>query len=134
MNGKAFLDTNILVYAFTSDDPRREKAVALLAGGGVISVQVLNEFVHVSRRKYRRTWDEVQQCLDVVRELLEAPLPLTLEIHRAALRVAQRYGFRFYDSLIVAAALHARSSVLYSEDLQHGQTVERLTIRNPFVG
>jgi predicted nucleic acid-binding protein len=133
MNGKPFLDTNVLVYAFTSDDPRREKAVALLADGGVISVQVLNEFANVSRRKYRRTWEEVQQCLDVVRTLLDAPLPLTLEVQQEALGIAQRYGFRFYDSFIIAAALQAGCSVLCSEDLQHGQAIEQLTIRNPFV-
>ena len=133
MNGKPFLDTNILIYAFTSDDPRRQKAEALLVGGGVISVQVLNEFVNVSRRKYRRDWDEVLQCLDLVRTLLDQPLPLTMQLHEAALGIAQRTGFRFYDSMIIAAALQAGSSVLYSEDLQHGQIIEKLTIRNPFV-
>jgi predicted nucleic acid-binding protein len=132
MNGKPFLDTNVLVYAFTSDDPRNEKAEALLADGGIISVQVLNEFVNVSRRKHQRGWDEILECVGVVKTLLDPPLPLTIELHEAATGIAQRYGFRFYDSLIVAAALRAGCAVLHSEDLQHEQTIERLTIRNPF--
>ena len=60
MNAKAFLDTNIIIYAFSSNDPRRDKAEALLHAGGIISVQVLNEFVNVSRRKIHRDWDEIR--------------------------------------------------------------------------
>jgi predicted nucleic acid-binding protein len=132
MNAKAFLDTNIIVYAFTSNDPRSEKAEALLAAGGVISVQVLNEFVNVSRRKNRRGWGEIQDALNVLKTLLDPPQPLTIEVHEAAIGIARDYGFNFYDSLIVAAALRAGCSVLYSEDLHHGQTIERITIHNPF--
>ena len=132
MNAKPFLDTNVVVYAFTSNDPRNEKAEALLSAGGVISVQVLNEFVNVSRRKHRRGWDEIQDALGVLKTLLDPPQPLTLEIHEAAIGIARDYGFGFYDSLIVAAALRAGCSILYSEDLHHGQSIGRLTIRNPF--
>jgi predicted nucleic acid-binding protein len=133
MNAKAFLDTNIIVYAFSSNDPRSEKAETLLVAGGVISVQVLNEFVNVSRRKNRRDWSEIEDALSVLKTLLDPPQPLTVEVHEAAIGVARDYGFHFYDSLIVAAALRAGCSILYSEDLHHGQTIERLTIRNPFV-
>jgi predicted nucleic acid-binding protein len=132
MNAKTFLDTNIIVYAFTANDARSEKAEALLAAGGVISVQVLNEFVNVSRRKNRRDWGEIQDALSVLKTLLDPPQPLTIEVHEAAIGIARDCGFHFYDSLIVAAALRAGCSVLYSEDLQHGQMIERLTIRNPF--
>ena len=132
MNVKTFFDTNIIVYAFSSNDPRSEKAEALLAAGGVISVQVLNEFVNVSRRKNRRDWGEIQDALSVLKALLDPPQPLTIEVHEAAIGIARDYGFHFYDGLIVAAALRAGCSILYSEDLHHGQTIERLTIHNPF--
>jgi len=132
MSAKPFLDTNIVVYAFASNDPRSEKADALLKAGGAISVQVLNEFVNVLRRKQRRDWDEIDEALGVLKGLLDPPHPLTVEMHEAAIGIARRYGFSIYDSLIVAAALRAGCSTLYSEDLQHGQTIERLTIRNPF--
>jgi predicted nucleic acid-binding protein len=67
MNAKTFLDTNIIVYAFSSTDPRSEKAEALLATGGVISIQVLNEFVNVSRRKHRRDWGEIEDALSILK-------------------------------------------------------------------
>src|SRR6266480_5695768 len=105
MNVKPFLDTNVLIYAFSSNDPRNQKAEALLAAGGIISVQVLNEFVNVSRRKYRRDWDEIQEALSVLRTLLDPPRPLTMQIHEATIEIARNHGFGFYDSLIVSAAL-----------------------------
>jgi predicted nucleic acid-binding protein len=132
MPAKPFFDTNVIVYAFTSDDPRSEEAYALMQAGGVISVQVLNELVNVWRRKQGRGWAEVQNGLRVVKTLLEPPAPLTVAVHDAAVGIARDYGFSIYDSLIVAAALQAGCVTLYSEDLQHRQTIERLTIRNPF--
>jgi len=132
MNAKPFLDTNIIVYAFSSNDARNVRAEALLEAGGVISVQVLNEFVNVSRRKQGRGWDEVDDALAVLKILLDPPHPLTAELHESAVKIARDRGFSIYDSLIVAAALRADCSILYSEDFQHGQMIEQLTIRNPF--
>ncbi|HKU97280.1 MAG TPA: PIN domain-containing protein [Vineibacter sp.] len=132
MNAKPFLDTNIVVYAFSSNEPKSGRAEALLAEGGVISVQVLNEFVNVSRRKHGRGWDEILDALGVLKILLDPPQPITVELHEAAVKIARDYGFSIYDSLIVAAALGAGCSVLYSEDLQNGQVIEQLTIQNPF--
>lgn len=133
MSAKPFLDTNIIVYAFSTNDPRSRKAEALLEGGGVISVQVLNEFVHVLRRKQGRDWPEIVEALDLLTILLDAPAPVTGELHETAVKIARRRNFSIYDSLIVAAAQHAGCAVLYSEDFQHGQRVDQLTIRNPFV-
>ena len=133
MNAKAFLDANIIIYAFSSNDPRRDKAEALLHAGDIISVQVLNEFVNVSRRKIHRDWDEIQDALTILRALLDPPQPLTIDTHEVAIGVAREYGFGFYDALVVAAALRAGCPMLYSEDLHAGQVIERLTIHNPFV-
>jgi predicted nucleic acid-binding protein len=132
MPAKPFFDTNVIVYAFTSDDPRREEAYGLMQAGGLISVQVLNELVNVWRRKQGRGWAEIQEGLGVVKTLLDPPAPLTVEVHDAAAGIARDYGFSIYDSLIVASALRAGCTMLYSEDLQHRQNIERLTIRNPF--
>jgi predicted nucleic acid-binding protein len=133
MNAKPFLDTNIVVYAFSANDPRNIRAEALLEAGGVISVQVLNEFVSVSRRKQRRSWNEVSDALGVLKILLDPPWPLTLELHEAAVNIAREHRFSIYDGLIVAAALHAECPVLYSEDFQHGLTIGSLAVCNPFV-
>ncbi|MCC6780090.1 MAG: PIN domain-containing protein [Hyphomicrobiales bacterium] len=132
MSAKPFFDTNVLVYAFASNDPRSGKAEALLAEGGLVSVQVLNEFVNVARRKQRREWDEIRSALDALKVLLEPPLPLTVDVHEAAIEIARHRGFAFYDSLIVAAAAIAGCRVLFTEDLQDGQSIGELTIRNPF--
>jgi len=132
MTAKPFLDTNVLIYAFAAEDPRSETAEALLAAGGVISIQVLNEFVNVSRRKLAREWPEIERQIDLLRTLVEPPIPLTLDIHETAISHARRYGFAFYDALIIAAANRAGCSTVYSEDLHHGQTILGLTIRNPF--
>jgi predicted nucleic acid-binding protein len=133
MNGKAFFDTNVLVYIVGQKDERTATAESLVVNGGVVSVQVLNELASVSHRKLRMSWPEITDALDAIRVLCPAPVPLTTDTHDAALRIAEQYGFSFYDALIVAAALEAECSILYSEDLQDGQVIEeRLTVRNPF--
>jgi len=128
-----FLDTNILLYAALQPDPRSEAARSLLAGGGLISVQVLNEFTAVARRKLHRPWPEIAQALGAIRTLCPMPRPITLAVHDAAFSIAEGLGYTIYDALILASALEAGCDTLFSEDLQHGQVVQgRLTIRNPF--
>lgn len=130
-----FLDTNLLVYAALEPDPRSDRARDLLAAGGMISVQVLNEFASVARRKLRRPWPEIEQALRAIRSFCPAPLPLTLALHDAALAIAARHGVAVYDALIVAAALQAGCDRLLTEDLQDGLVIEgRLTVHNPFAG
>jgi predicted nucleic acid-binding protein len=137
MPAKDFLDTNVLIYAVAKNDRRASKAEALLASGGMISVQSLNEFVSVARRKLGMSWKEVIEFLDLISVLCPDPFPISLDTHRGALAIAEKYGYGIYDALIVSAALEAGCTTLYSEDLQDGQVIERkserqLTIRNPF--
>jgi predicted nucleic acid-binding protein len=133
MPAKAFFDTNVLLYAVAESDPRSTQAEELLASGGVLSIQILNEFVSVARRKILMSWSEVTEALDAFRVLCPSPLPITIEIHEAALKIAEKHGYNIYDALVVAAALQGGCTTLYSEDLQAGQTIaEQLTIHNPF--
>ena len=129
---KTFFDTNILVYA---QEVSGKGAVArdLLGEGGIISVQVLNEFASVSLRKQARTWAEIEEAIADVLILVEKPLPLTLGVHEAARRLAREHRFAFYDALILAAAIEAGWDRLYSVDLQHGCAIAGLTILNPFI-
>ena len=130
---RPFLDTNILLYAALQPDPRSETARGLLARGGLVSVQVLNEFTAVARRKLRRPWPEVMQALAAIRTLCPAPRPLTVATHEAAIGLAERLGYTIDNALILASALEAGCDTLFSEDLQDGQVVEgQQTIRNPF--
>ncbi len=131
---QAFFDTNVLLCLVGSDPARADRAESLLAAGGTISVQVLNEFASVASRKQRMPWAEIEDTLATVRSICHVE-PLTVEGHETALRLARGHGFSFYDAMIVASALLAGCEMLYSEDLQHGRRVERrLAINNPFRG
>jgi predicted nucleic acid-binding protein len=133
MSGRAFFDTNILVYSIGAQDPRGRRAEQLLSEGGVVSVQVLNEFTDVARRKIRMSWEEVRKALHVIQVFCPDPAPITMDTHERALIIAEIYGIRIYYALILACALGTKCTTLYSEDLQDGQVIERkLTIRNPF--
>ena len=133
MSDKPFFDTNVLVYIVGQRDERTAKTESLVTGGGVVSVQVLNELASVSHRKLGMSWEDISDALAAIRVLCPAPIPLTTNTHDAGLRIASKYGFSFYDALITAAALEAECTTLYSEDFQHGQVIEgRLTVRNPF--
>jgi predicted nucleic acid-binding protein len=133
MSAKNFFDTNVLIYAIGKNDPRASKAETLLAGGGIVSIQSLNEFVSVARRALGMSWKEVKELLDIICILCPDPVPISLDIHRGAVAIAEKYGYSIYDSLIASAALEAGCKTLYTEDLQDGQIINRqLTIRNPF--
>ena len=131
MSGRAFLDTNVLVYAAVTRDVRSERARALLQTGVVWSVGVLNEFVSAAR-KLRRSWEEILVALAYLEAICPVPGELTLGTHRLALGIAERYGYHIFDALVIAAALEASCDTLYSEDMQDGQRIRGVTIRNPF--
>jgi|SRR5579872_1946511 len=134
MSDKAFFDTNILVYVVGQKDERTPAAESLVANGGVISVQVLNELASVSRRKLGMSWQEVGEALRAIKVLCPGPVPLTVETHDAGVRIAAKYNFHMCDALIAATALDAGCTTLYSEDFQDGQVIEgSLIVRNPFV-
>jgi predicted nucleic acid-binding protein len=128
---KAFFDTNVLVYAQQSG-VKADRARALLAEGGAIGIQVLNEFAAVATRKLGRSWPEVEAAIDDALALLDPPTPLTLSVHEAARDLAGTHGFSFYDALIVAAAIEAGCDTLYSEDMQTGRKIGPLVIVDPF--
>jgi predicted nucleic acid-binding protein len=132
MNDRSFFDTNVIIYAFREDDRRNQTARMLLAQGGLTGVQALNEFVAVARRKLGMSWTDISRALAAVCKLCPSPVALTLEIHGKALQISEQYGYHIYDSLMIAAALKASCTVLYSEDMHDGQTIGDLTIRNPF--
>jgi predicted nucleic acid-binding protein len=129
---RVFFDSNILIYA-NSEDHRRKKAIEVLSQRGIISVQVLNECANVFRNKLRKNWDEIEEILNDVRAIATDIIPLNLELHQAALKIASEIRVSFYDALIIAAAQISKCSHLYSEDMQHGLKIRTLTIINPFI-
>ena len=131
MSARTFFDTNVLLYLVT-DTARADDVTTLLSEGGVISVQVLNEFANVARRKYAAPWDRLSDVLAVLRATLDVR-PLDLQTHLLGIEVAQRYGYSVYDSLLLAAARLADCETMWWEDMKHGQRIDGvLTIRNPF--
>jgi predicted nucleic acid-binding protein len=134
MPGKAFFDTNVLVYCVADEaDPRSGRAEELLAAGGVLSVQILNEFTAVARRKLQMSWTDVAEAVAAFLVLCPDPGSITLDTHDRARVIAERHGYNIYDALVVAAAIESGCSVLYSEDFQDGQVIDgRITVRNPF--
>ncbi len=133
MNDSVFFDTTTILYAVGEEGRQAEAAAALLGQRGTISVQVLNEFASVTRRKLGWSWAEIAEGVDQLQNLCRRVLPLTRETHAKGRMLAERYGCNIYDSLILASALEARCAVVYSEDMQDGQQIESLRIRNPFV-
>ena len=138
--GYFFLDTNILFYALEEAYPAKQEIAgrlvweALASGRGIISIQVVQEFLNVARKKFKRPMT-VEECRGHVQNVLE-PLcgyfPSITTIDRA-LSIIEEMGYHFYDALIVAAAIESGCRTLYSEDLQHGRKIQGLTILNPFI-
>jgi predicted nucleic acid-binding protein len=129
----AFFDSNILIYAY-STDRRRQRAIEAVAEGGKISAQVLNEFTNVLRNKQKQDWPVIELAIVSVRRQFPDVAALTAETHAAALALARDHSIAFYDALIVASAVEAGCDTLYSEDMQHGRSIGGLTIVNPFLG
>jgi predicted nucleic acid-binding protein len=141
MNGKCFLDTNILIYAIEGQPEGKAKIAerlieeAIGTKSGVISLQVVQETLNALIRKTRIALSYEKSSLllrDVLTPLCEV-FP-SLELLQRGLDLHDRYNYSFYDSLVIAAALEAKCDVLYSEDLQHGQKIGTLIIENPFAG
>jgi predicted nucleic acid-binding protein len=136
MPAEVFLDTNILVYSFDADSPAKQrKAKELLAGSGwFVSWQVIQEFSSVALHRFK---------VPLVPEDLSDYFTLKLwprcrilpseVILTKALAIHSRYGFLYYDSLVVASAVAGGAKTLFSEDLQHGQSIDSLSIQNPFL-
>jgi predicted nucleic acid-binding protein len=139
MSGRYFFDTNILAYCFDANaQEKRARANRMVRDGlerhaGVISYQVVQEFINLALRRFEprmRVEDVRQYAAMVLRPMLAVNSSMAL--CQRALEITERYRIGWYDSLIVAAAAEAQCDVLYSEDLQHGQRIEGVTITNPF--
>ncbi len=126
-------DTNIVVYHYALDNPKAEAATAALRSCSFLSVQVLNEYTNVARRKQNLPWSEISD--DVADLISGIGVVRSIEVadNRHARRIANRYQLSFYDSLMLAVALSGGARTIYSEDLQHGLVIDdTLRIVDPF--
>lgn len=132
-SAKAFIDSNVVLYLLSADATKADCAEAVLAAGGVVSVQVLNEVTSVARRKLGMSWAETTEVLAGLRAVCPVEA-LTVETHDTGRRLAERYGLSVYDAMIASSALLAGCDRLYSEDMQHGLLIDRqLRVCNPFI-
>lgn len=141
MSGSTFFDSNVLVYTFDAGAPvKRARAKALVEGaladgGGMVSFQVVQEFLNVATTRFPEPMSANEAAAYMDRVLMPLcrvfPSP---ELYRSALEMAERWRYSFFDSLIVAAARVGGCRTLYTEDLQHGQEVEGVRIVDPFRG
>lgn len=132
MTERLFFDSSVLLYLLADDMGKADRVEALLAGGGAVSVQVLNELTLAALRRFGLDWGGVDQLLMLVRRLC-AVKPMTEEAHDLGRKLAERYKLPVHDAMIVAVALLAGADTLYSEDMSDGLLVEdRLRICNPF--
>lgn len=134
----SFIDSNVLVYVMDKDDLRHETATALVhhlldKRTGVVSFQVVQECMSVLRHKLKPPVPshEVAKFAQMILTPMWRVMPSDA-LYQQTLNIGDRYGFHFYDALVVAAALEAGCVKIYSEDLQHGQKIQSLTIINPF--
>jgi len=136
MNDKCFFDTNIAVYLYSQDEPDKQSIAKDLFKNNqpIISTQVLSEFANVLRRKFQRECTDIIAAITQVTAIVSQVVTITYDNIISALDLADKYQYSFYDSLIIAVALAENCTILYSEDLQHGQVIEStLTIKNPFL-
>jgi len=135
MNGRAFLDTNILVYFYSEDDEnKRNKARQVLDDNDcVTSLQAMNEASNVWLRKFSLSSAQIIEHLDNIESVCDAVLPIGREMIDKALYLIERYGFSYFDCLMLASALESGCGTLFTEDMSDGQLVEEtLKIVNPF--
>lgn len=139
MKDKYFLDTNIFIYTFDAAAPAKQKHAqtlvnaALIDNLGVISYQVVQEFLNVATRKFQPPMSAADAKLYL--EQVFAPLceiyP-SMDLYEHAIDINKQTHFAFYDSLMIAAAIKTGCKILYSEDLHHQQSISGLVIKNPF--
>jgi predicted nucleic acid-binding protein len=135
-----FLDTNLFVYSVTVDDPAKARLAttlirrALSTQKGVVSYQVVQEFFNLALRRFARPMS-LADCNDYLETVFRPMLRVhsSTALYTEALAQQSRYQISWYDSLIVCAAMQAECSILYSEDMQHGQRIGTLRIQNPFL-
>jgi len=132
---KTFIDTNVLIYAFTADEPAKQKTALKFLNDclPVISAQVVREFSKVLLKRTNISPQNIQTLINEIIDITDLADEGELEIIFAAFGIHEQYKFSFYDSMIIATALKTKCQVLLSEDMQDGQVIDgKLKIVNPF--
>ncbi|MHC6202786.1 PIN domain-containing protein [Breznakiellaceae bacterium SP9] len=133
MSDRVFIDTNILVYAYSTDDEvkQRKTVSALFDNDCVISTQVVNEFCNICLKKLHLSASIIKRDLAEIITICDC-YTVNYQTAQHALALQERYGFSYYDCLIVASAIETDCKYLFTEDLSNGQKIDNILIRNIF--
>ena len=133
MTDKIFVDSNVFMYIFSDVDEFREKALLILDSNPIISTQVVNENVYACLKRLKLTKQKSFEHGERLMSNCDVNIISVEEIHKAFF-VSKKYGFSFWDALIVSSALENKCTILYTQDMQHKQVIEKtLTIINLFI-
>jgi predicted nucleic acid-binding protein len=120
-----FIDSNVLIYAYSDEEIKREKALGIInMNESIVSIQVINEFVNVVKKKFNKKNDEILEALEEIEEQLIIWDNYNLYLTKKAINLNERYKYSYYDCLIIAAALEAECLILYTEDMHHNHLIE----------
>ena len=133
MNARVFFDSNVLIYAYSTDDSSKQNHIQTIAETHytVISTQTINEFINVMKKKKGLSYAQIMGALTQIYQNFAVEVVNQTTIEKAV-AIAMRYSYSYFDSLMIAAALMSSCSVLYSEDMHHQHVIENMTIINPF--
>ncbi len=134
MSDKIFLDTNILVYLFSKDEPyKKGNAIKAIAQSSCITgINNINELANVLIKKFNVSYTDVVRCIDQVSQSIEV-VNINIEIIKQAIIIHERYHYSYFDSLVISTAIENQCAFLYSEDMQHNHLInDTLTIKDIF--
>jgi predicted nucleic acid-binding protein len=135
MKDKVFLDTNILIYGYSNTEVEKQTIARKLITelDTFISTQVLQELTNVVTKKFKYNYIDAANLINETCQNNKLHINTNVTLLKAC-NVAERFKFSFYDSLIIAAAIETNCTILYTEDLNHNQTIfDTITIINPFI-
>jgi predicted nucleic acid-binding protein len=136
MQDKVFIDTNILLYSYSKNEPiKQQKSLEVINENidfSIISKQVINEISNIFFRKFALNATQIKQNINDIYQAISV-VDFDKETQFLAIEIKQKHQIQFYDALIIATAIQNNCNILYSEDMQHSQTIDRLKIINPFV-
>ncbi|MBI5750339.1 MAG: PIN domain-containing protein [Nitrospinae bacterium] len=129
-----FIDSNILIYSYSSTEiGKKDKVLLILENEEIaISTQVINEFIWIMSRKFNVDMESLKVINNNLFEIFNVGMVSKATIDKA-IDIAKSYKYAYWDSLMLSSALESRCIAIYSEDMQHGQNIEGVRIINPFL-
>lgn len=135
MSARVFFDSNILIYAYSSDDIGKRHCVRTLAELHdiiIVSTQTINECVNVMYKKKKMSYQQIAPLIDEICNNFAIEI-IDEDSIKKAIDIATKHSYSYFDSLMIASALASDCSILYTEDMHNTHVVEdNLTIINPF--